>query len=203
MNKHLELHIGYLAMYLGYLVGRKFASQNRTRETYLLQPANLIGRTVIGLSRSMNLEWLILHKLQQSHILHQYRVDTNLGQLINEAMNQLEYYHCPYGADLDEIRYKGMAVASNGGSSTVFVILEVQATMNKDTSSEDHLTYYWYTGFTEVYKSGELDDTYIVHPSTKISVSGWDGTGFTSIDALRKAIVHLTGDGNYDLQLEE
>ena len=132
--------------------------------------------------------------------------DVNEGQkdhLINEAMNQLEYLCRPYGADLDEIRYKGMAVASNGGSSTVFVILEVQATMNKDTSSEDHLTYYWYTGFTEVYKSGELDDTYIVHPSTKISVSGWDGTGFTSIDALRKAIVHLTGDGNYDLQLEE
>ncbi|MCR5057407.1 MAG: hypothetical protein K6A81_02150 [Clostridiales bacterium] len=132
--------------------------------------------------------------------------DVNEGQkdhLINEAMNQLEYFRRPYGADLDEIRYKGMAVASNGGSSTVFVILEVQATMNKDTSSEDHLTYYWYTGFTEVYKSGELDDAYIVYPSTKISVGGWDGTGFTSIDALRKAIVHLSGDGNYDLHLEE
>ena len=132
--------------------------------------------------------------------------DVNEGQkdhLINEAMNQLEYYRYPYGADLDEIRYKGMAVASDGGSSTVFVILEVQATMNKDTSSEEHLTYYWYEGFTDVYKSGELDDSYSVFPSTRIRVAGWDGTGFTSIDDLRKAIVHLSGEADFDLHLEK
>jgi hypothetical protein len=38
----------------------------------------------------MYLEWFVLHKLQQTHILHQYRIDTYLGQLVNEVMNLIE-----------------------------------------------------------------------------------------------------------------
>ena len=38
----------------------------------------------------MNLEWFAIHKLQQSHILHQYGVNTYLGQLVNQLLHLIQ-----------------------------------------------------------------------------------------------------------------
>ena len=38
----------------------------------------------------MNLEWLAIHKLQQTHILHQHSIYANSSQLVNQATNLLQ-----------------------------------------------------------------------------------------------------------------
>ena len=132
--------------------------------------------------------------------------EINEGQrdyLINMTMEHMNVFFRPTDTDLDRIRYRGMVIASRGESSTVYTIIEVEATMNKGTPDEEHLKYYWYIGYKEVYKTGEIDENYIVYPSVKIPVEGWEGTGFTDINDLRAAIIEENENCEFDLHFEE
>lgn len=132
--------------------------------------------------------------------------EINEGQrdyLIDSTMEKMDDYFRPKDTDLDQIRYRGMVIASRGESSTVYTIIEVQATKNKGTSDEEHLKYYWFIGYKEVYKTGELDDNRYELPGVKIPVEGWEGSGFTNINDLRKAIIENNEGAEFDLHFEE
>ncbi|MBO4649945.1 MAG: hypothetical protein J5653_02020 [Clostridiales bacterium] len=132
--------------------------------------------------------------------------EINEGQrnfMIDQTMLMMDFYFRPKDTDLERIRYRGMVIASKGDSSTVYTIIEVEATMNKGTPDEEYLKYYWYIGYKEVYKTGELDDNYVERPSVKIPVEGWNGTGFTDINDLRKAIIEENENCEFDLHFEE
>ena len=47
----------------------------------------------------MNLEGFAIHELQQAHILNQYSIDTNLGQLVNKAMNLRKFIVVNYSIE--------------------------------------------------------------------------------------------------------
>ena len=81
MYKDLQRHIRHLGMNIGNLVYRKLASQDHTTEAHVTQPANLIGRAIVSLCRGMKGNRRKIH-LQNTHILHQNGINTNLMQLL-------------------------------------------------------------------------------------------------------------------------
>lgn len=98
-------------------------------------------------------------------------------------------------ASLEELRFLGTVVRSNGKEGKFYLVYEVEIT-NRNQESE---IFYWYIGFSGVYQGGELDMSYFETPWYEIGRNGWTAKGVEQLDEL---IDQITSEsGYYDVRV--
>ena len=87
VDKHLKLHLRHSTMYLGNLVNRELTGQHSPAEPMLLQPAHLLRRAIVGLSRGMQGEGQAISQRQQLHVLYENGIDAGIGQVVKQTLH--------------------------------------------------------------------------------------------------------------------
>ncbi|MBO4928476.1 MAG: YARHG domain-containing protein [Clostridiales bacterium] len=138
---------------------------------------------------------------------------TRLNQINPGQMKKLrnegeDYYkdfygYLPSGVHRESIEYKGSAIVASYSEDKSIVYMVYEIKLNDNTGNQtEKKTIYWYIGYFDVYKNGEMYVCYIEPLDELISFDKWSTSGLSSIADVRRSISGRYNDYYYEDNLD-